>query len=551
MRVGPFCYFAAFLSAFAGWSGRAEAQRTATPIRHLVVIFDENVSFDHYFGTYPQAANPPGQPVFTAKPGTPEANTLITANLLTKNPNFTNVANKEGAANPFRLDRAQAATADQSHRYTDEQKAYNGGKADLFPRHTGRGTPGAAGVFGTSGQVMGYFDGNTVTSLWRYAQTYAMSDNAYADTYGPSTLGALAVVSGQTNGVDIVTSAGLTQTVQAVAGHPFRIADGQGGDTLIADTDPAYDLCSSAHGEVLMKGRNIGDLLTAAGVTWGGFMAGFNLDLTNANGTTGCKRATHSSITGQDVRDYVPHHNWFQYYPSTANPRHLRPGSVAAIGHNTATDGTTPEPANHQYDLKDFIAAVSAGNVPEVAFIKQAAYQDGHSGYSNPLDEQAGLTTLINFLQRQPAWKSMAVIIAWDDSDGWYDHAFTAPANPSFDPEADHLNGPGKCGTGVPMAGGAGKPVNGRCGPGPRLPFLVISPWAKPNYVSHARITQVSVTRFIEDNWLHGQRLGGGSFDATAGSIADLFDFKGGGTIPPLWLDPATGDVLAGPPAAP
>ena len=57
------------------------------------------------------------------------------------------------------------------------------------------------------------------------------------------------------------------------------------------------------------------------------------------------------------------------------------------------------------------------------------------------------------------------------------------------------------------------------------MPFLVISPWAKPNYVSHERISQASVVRFIEDNWLHGERLGGGSFDATAGSIMDMFDF--------------------------
>ena len=53
---------------------------------------------------------------------------------------------------------------------------------------------------------MGYFDGNTVTALWHYAQHFAMSDNAYTDTYGPSTPGALEVVSGQTNGMQIVAT---------------------------------------------------------------------------------------------------------------------------------------------------------------------------------------------------------------------------------------------------------------------------------------------------------------------------------------------------------
>ena len=138
-----------------------------------------------------------------------------------------------------------------------------------------------------------------------------------------------------------------------------------------------------------------------------------------------------------------------------------------------------------------------------------------------------GPSALINFLQQQPDWKNTAVIIAWDDSDGWYDHAFAKTTNPSSDAEADQLDGPGKCGTGTPLPASHGKPVNGRCGPGTRMPFLVISPWAKLNYVGHTQISQASVVRFIEDNWLHGQRLGGGSFDATAGSIMDLFDFTG------------------------
>ena len=156
-------------------SGKTDHLKTATPIKHLVVIYDENVSFDHYFATYPQAANPPGEPKFTALSATPQVNNLASANLLTNNPNFTNQENGAAAANPFRLDRTQAATADQNHGYTAEQQAYDGGKADLFPKYTGKATPGGAGAFGTKGQVMGYYDGNTVTALWNYAQHYAMS----------------------------------------------------------------------------------------------------------------------------------------------------------------------------------------------------------------------------------------------------------------------------------------------------------------------------------------------------------------------------------------
>ena len=280
-------------------------------------------------------------------------------------------------------------------------------------------------------------------------------------------------------------------------------------------------------------------------------MGGFNLATTNANGTTGCKRTTHSTVVGHDVVDYIAHHNWFQYYPSTANPSHARPSSPQAIGYTFQSDGKTTDPANHEYDLQDFQDAVKAGNYPAVSFIKLPAYQDGHAGYSDPLDEQAGTVALINFLQQQPGWRSTAVIITWDDSDGWYDHAFAQPTSASFDIEADQLDGPGRCGKGRPRPGVTGRPVNGRCGPGTRLPFLVISPWAKANHVSHDRISLASVARFIEDNWLHGARLGGGSFDATAGSLMDMFSLASHGDNKPLYLDPITGTPLAGPPSSP
>jgi phosphoesterase family protein len=100
---------------------------TATPIQHLVVIFDENVSFDHYFGTYPHAANTDGNP-FRASAGTPSVNGLTPA-LLTQNPN---------SANPQRLTPAQALTCDQNHAYTAEQAALDGGLLDRFVQATGR-----------------------------------------------------------------------------------------------------------------------------------------------------------------------------------------------------------------------------------------------------------------------------------------------------------------------------------------------------------------------------------------------------------------------------
>ena len=510
--------------------------QTATPIKHVVVIYGENVSFDHYFATYPNATNPAGEPAFTAAAGTPTVNGL-SGTLLTANPNANPALNGTDAAAPFRLDRTQAATADQNHAYTAEEQAYDNGAMDLFPKFTGNGTSGGAGAFGTKGQVMGYFDGNTVTAMWNYAQNFAMSDNAYTDTYGPSTPGALEVIAGQTNGMQIVKSSRSS----------YYTADGQGGLTMINDVDPGFDLCSSTTDQAMMTGKNIGDLLNAKSITWGGFMGGFNLSTTNSNGTTGCKRSTMSAVVGAATTDYIPHHNWFQYYQSTSNPQHLRPTSTAAIGYTTVPNTTTVDPANHQYDINDFFSAVSAGNYPSVSFLKAPAYQDGHAGYSDPLDEQAFVTKVVNFLEQQPDWKDTAVIVAWDDSDGWYDHQYQPPTSASFS-SADQLNGNGICGTGTQPAGLNGQPVNGRCGPGTRLPFLVISPYAKQNYVDHTLISQASVVRFIEDNWLGGQRIGGGSFDATAGSIMNLFNFSASPRTTPLYLDPTLGTQVSTPP---
>ena len=314
---------------------------TATPIKHVVVIYGENISFDHYFGLYPTATNPPGEPAFTAVANTPRVNGLR-GDLLTSNPNL-NPENGTGAANPFRLDRTQAATTDQGHAYTPEQRAYNDGKLDLFPKYTGRAGSGGTGAFATKGLVMGYFDGNTVTALWNYAQHFAMSDNSYGDQYGPSTPGAINLISGQTNGLRVT-----------VATKPsYAIDDGQGGRTMIGDVDPGRDTCSNAGGkssQAMMTGKNIGDLLNDAGVSWGWFQGGFDLTVINANGTAACDRATHSENTNFDVRDYVPHHEPFQYYATTVNPTHARPVSVATIG--TARDTQRQSPVRRPRFLR-------------------------------------------------------------------------------------------------------------------------------------------------------------------------------------------------------
>ncbi|MGB7194062.1 MAG: alkaline phosphatase family protein [Collimonas pratensis] len=562
--------------------------KAATPIQHVVVIFQENVSFDHYFGTYPNAANPTGEPAFTAAAGTPVVNNLQTPldvtksfaalrvpSLLTANPTTLNTGNGVNAINPFRLDRSQVVIADQDHDYQAEQMGFNGGAMDLFPASLGAGNSAAPQVLtpplNTNGLTMGYFDGNTVTALWNYAQNYALNDNSFGTTFGPSAPGAINLISGQTNGV-IATNLSASQAGNYAAGDGYYgelSSDGVGGINLAGDAQPLNDACMTRDAAQL-SGKNVGDMLNAANVSWGFFQGGFDLTVTNANGTTGCKRSTTSAVTGVTKADYIPHHQPFQYYASTANLKHARPSAVTAIGNTFQADGKTVDPANHQYDIHDFFDAVSAGNYPAVSFLKAAGYQDGHAGYSDPLDEQAFVTQVVNFLQKQPGWSNTLVVIAYDDSDGFYDHQASPILNPSNNTTAaaaftsngltapgvaDMLNGPGVCktngpgsaqGTPTALSGATGKTsAQGRCGYGPRLPLLVISPYAKTNYVDHTLTDQTSILRFIEDNWLSGQRIAG-SYDAIAGTLTNMLNLSGTPSTAKLILDPTTGQPAAG-----
>jgi phospholipase C len=541
---------------------------TATPIKHIVVIFGENISFDHYFGTYPKAQNNPGETPFHYVPsrnfGHDVANNLITPldptknfvpvkgiNLLTDNPNGPTGSgaafNGTSAANPFRLAPSQAGTADQNHAPKPEQTAYDNGKVDEFPGSTGTaGPPPSATATSdaalSKGLVMGYFDGNTVTAMWNYANHFALNDNTYTSQFGPSTPGAINLISGQTNGF-----ANFTNVVSGTTllHNSHEVFDGQGGFTLIGDAEPLGDVCSNTSSDnVAFAGKNIGDLLNTKDITWGWFQGGFNLELTNANGTTGCARSTPNVIPGYGdvpMNDYVEHHQPFQYYASTANLTHARPSSIAAIGSSYEVGRHhVSDPANHQYDTDDFFTALDNGILPSVTFLKAPSFQDAHPGNSDPIDEQTFVVNVINALQKSEFWESTAVVITYDDSDGWYDHQMPSIVNPSTSSFVDVLNGPSNCSTGAqqredgklpnrktPLNGTGGLPVLGRCGYGTRLPLLVISPWAKENYVDHTLLDQSSVIRFIEDNWLDGKRIQpGGSFDSIANSIAPLFDFE-------------------------
>jgi phospholipase C len=509
------------VSGPAGATPTPTSVTPATPIRHLVVIVEMGSSFDHDFGTYPVADNGDGTP-FTAAAGTPSVNGL-TPPLLSSNPN---------EFNPQRLTPSEALTCDQGHSYHALQLAADSGAMDKFVQSTDADTcAGQPILFGQPGLGMDYYDGNTVTGLWNYAQHFALDDNSFVTTYGSETPGGLNLISGNTANAQAVDPSTNAPVASPVIGSP----DVNHVGTVVGDLDPAFDDCSNrSHTSTTpvgeLTGSNVGDLLNAGGVTWGWFQGGFAPTGTNGAGFAVCG-ATHTNIGGSTFTDYMPHLNPFQYYQSTSNPKHLPPTSVAAIG--------STDQANHQYDVTDFSAALSNGTLPAVSFISPPSYENGHGGYSDPLDQQRFLADTVNSIVQSTSWPHTAIAVVFPNSDGWYDHQASTIINGSNDSTLDTT----MCENATIVLGSA----NDRCGYGPRVPLLVLSPYAPQNSVSHVATDETSVLRFVEDNWLASTRIAD-SFDAQAGPLdspGGLLDFGSTPHLDQLVLDTTTGAVTS------
>jgi phospholipase C len=483
-----------FLSS-SGWAMDPTMPDTKTPIKHVIIIFQENISYDHYFGVYPNA------PGFTAKSGTPTSDNYVA------HPGLLTASGNPNLFPAFLL--SNSVTCDMDHDYLPEQEAYDGGLADKFVQFT---SDSGAGCNPNGSTVMGYYDGQNATAQWNIAQNFAMSDSSFDTEFGPSTPGAVDLISGQTFGAS---------------------EDAVAGGAAISDDDPLYDDCHSASETWLsMSGKNIGDVLNEKGMTWGWFEGGF-APSTPYNPATGapavCNVKTATILTGSQTA-YSAHHEPFEYYNSTANPHHLPPSTLAEIGYT--------DQANHQYDLSDFWAAISGAGgsqLPQVSFIKAPKGDDGHASYSDPVDEGHFLANLTNTIENSPYWSNTAVFVLWDDSDGWYDHVYPPIVNHSNDPVNDYAP---TCGSKNTHDLGLGD-ANDRCGYGARLPFLVISPYAKSDYISHTVVDQTSPLKFIEDNWNTGgvpDTFGQRSYDTIAGSVDDMFDFTHGGNTSKVCL---------------
>ena len=407
---------------------------------------------------------------------------------------------------------------------------------------------------------MNYYDGNTVTAMWNYAQHFALNDNSFGTTFGPSAPGAINLVSGNTGGVD------TAHAVRGALTDGDTVADGTGGYSLIGDAQPYWDDCSNRDA-VALTGTNVGDLLNAKHLSWGWFQGGFtpNTPYTgspdtastynqlNEPGRATCT-TTHNVGVALGGTGPVGHQGRLHRPPRAVpvlrvNGQPSPSGPDVAVGgryrHRHAGQVQHRQPPVRPEHLRQpglghpRTASCHRATCPAVSFLKAPGYQDGHAAYSDPIDEQQFVVSEINSIESLPTWSSTAIILAYDDSDGWYDHVYSGVTNPS-QTSADVLTGTNQCGTGDDL------PLQ-RAGP------LRLRP---PTAAAHGHLAlrqeqlrqqhpdrpvvgrQASSTQ----NWSLGEIPG--SAANIAGSLDGMFNFARHGKTPALILSPKTGHLV-------
>ena len=474
-------------------------------IKYVFVLYQENRSFDSYFGTFPGAEG-----LFTHDPK--------------QTPGFyqqiVNLDGTVGTVHPFRIGPALSAadTDDVDHSHpllvakmnltqgvpamdrfalTEERKFSPTGNPTLKAKQMGELT-------------MAYEDCDTVPLIWRYAQRFVLFDHFFQEMAGPSTLGNISIIAAQTGQTQWVLhpDEAYTDNGSAIPGVPILNdndpfwgsqldttpkqnkmpvnprdlnPDGSEYGTAInltfaslpltlwgsmasavtkADTDAEKDLADVRNDVPFISARN------RAAVPFGWFEEGYGSEPVDDDDGPLDAYGLHAS--------YVTHHNGPQYFGYVAN---------------------NPKMREELHSLHDFFTAVDKRSLPKeggVFFVKggyrnilklkpansdpaiQKAFpgDDDHPGYSDAQISEALVATSINRIAASPYWKESAIILTWDDSEGDYDHV----------PPPIHATGPD----------------NSPISDGPRVPLIMISPWARTNYIAHGEGNHASVVKFID-----------------------------------------------------
>ena len=426
-------------------------------IKHVFIIYQENHSFDNYFGTFPGADN-----LATAEAQAhgfrqydPIGRTWVT---------------------PFRI--ADPDTESPAQGRVVIYDKMNGGAMDRFvatQESLSQKKFDSAGARDVGLMTMAHYDCDTIPFLWKYARTFALYDHIFSAFAGPSTPSAVSLIAGQ---------AGQTQRAR----NPSQATDARGNESgpgvpIMNDLDPAYGPYAEAD-----KGHQIPQRYATLMLALAGSDAAHALNETSgvardlgavaASGRApipwGWYQEGYVSPTIA-LPGYETHHNAPQYFG------YLRQNDVfwknvhdARSMLNRLRDGTLPGSGIF------YIKGASQNNFgwkpanPDPYVQTNYKGDDDHPGPGDT-DAQIGeafVATFVNAIARSKYWSDSAIVITWDDPGGYYDHV----PPPHFETCPDE------------------RP----CGDGPRLPFILISPYARAGAIVHDAGDQTSILKFAE-----------------------------------------------------
>lgn len=465
------------LAGCAAPTARDASQASIERVRHVVVIFAENHSFDNLYGLFPGAdgvANASAeQATQLDHDGQPLKELIVFGPNGKPDARFPRLPNR-----PFRIDAPPVnktiseIVPSPIHAFFHNQEQINGGRNNLF-----------AAMSTVGGWTMGHYDGSQF-KLWQWAKEYTLADRFFMGAFGGSYLnhqylicacaprhtdapagmravldadgrltkkpgspsaneGAVQVFSGGLGGQ--VTPDGLSVNTTQPPWQPSGVPPAEGGSLDAADPKGTASL-----GQPLppQRAKTIGDTLSAKGVSWAWYSGGWNVALADGRQPPAVKRQMiYTRSEGSPM--FQPHHQPFNYYERFA------PG--------------TPDRAAHIKDGEDFERDIAAGTLPAVSFYKPAGRYTQHPSYTDIKSGDEHMAALLTKLRASPQWKDMLIVLTYDENGGYWDH--------------------------VPPPTGSG--WGDRLGPGTRIPALIVGPNVKRGFVDHTSYDTGSILKFI------------------------------------------------------
>ena len=417
----------------------AEAAPLNIPINHVIVVYQENWSFDSLYGKFPGAnglASAAGKIAQVDAKGTPITVTPQPWDTNAKPAGFDARFPANLPVAPFDLTqytKATDKTGDIVHRFYTEQEQIDGGKMDKFMAWSDN-----------PGLVLSYFDATNMPE-GRIAQQYVLADNFFHAAFGGSFLNhqflICACAPTYKNAPAAIVSKLDATGHPAADAQPGKSSSGDGAITpdgfavntiQTVNTPHAASITDTALLLPNQTAPTIGDRMDAAKVSWAWYSGGWN-----------------DAVAGKPDPLFQFHHQPFAYYANYA-------------------DGT-PGKALHLKDEKDFFSALQNGSLPAVSFVKPLGPDNEHPGYADLARGQQHVADIVSAVQNSPFWKDTAIVITYDEHGGRWDHV--AP------------------------------PVVDKWGPGIRVPTIIVSPYAKAGFVDHTQYDTASILKFIEARW--------------------------------------------------